>query len=215
MMKTGPTRILIADDHAVTRCGLKEILAEEFPRAEFGEAEDGPQTLRLILKQKWDVVVLDITMPGMNGLDVLKNLKNLRPNLPVLVLSMHPEDQYGIRTLKAGASGYLNKDADPEELVKAVKTVLAGRKYISPALADGMASRLADGHEGLPHEKLSDREYQVMVMLAAGKTVSGIAKDLSRSVKTITTHRGHILKKMKMKTNADLTRYGMENKLVD
>lgn len=215
MMKTGPTRILIADDHAVTRCGLKDILAEEFQPAEFGEAEDGPQTLRLILKQKWDVVVLDITMPGMNGLDVLKNLKNLRPKLPVLVLSMHPEDQYGIRTLKAGASGYLTKEADPDELVAAVKRVLAGRKYVTPSLADGMASRLADGHEGLPHEKLSDREYQVMVMLASGKAVSGIAEDLSRSVKTITTHRGHILKKMKMKTNADLTRYAMENKLVD
>lgn len=215
MMKTGLTRILIADDHAVTRCGLKEILAEEFPHAEFAEAEDGPHTLRLISKQKWDILVLDITMPGMSGLEVLKNIKNLRPNLPVLVLSMHPEDQYGIRTLKAGASGYLNKEADPDELVAAVRRVLAGQKYVSPALADGMASRLADGYEGLPHEKLSDREYQVMVMLASGKTVSGIAKDLSRSVKTITTHRAHILEKMKMKANADLTRYGMVNKLVD
>ncbi len=215
MMKTGPTRILIADDHAVTRHGLKQILAEEFQPAAFGEAEDGPHTLRLISKQKWDVLVLDITMPGMNGLEVLKDLKNLRPNLPVLVLSMHPEDQYGIRTLQAGASGYLNKEADPRELVAAVRRVLAGRKYVTPSLADGMATRLADGHEGLLHEKLSDREYQVMAMLAVGKAVSEIAKDLSRSVKTITTHRTHILDKMNMKTNADLTRYAMKNKLVD
>jgi DNA-binding NarL/FixJ family response regulator len=214
-MKTGPTRILIADDHAVTRHGLKQILAEEFQPAEFAEAEDGPQTLKLVSKQKWDVLVLDITMPGMNGLEVLKDLKNLRPNLPVLVLSMHPEDQYGIRTLKAGASGYLTKEADPDELVAAVRRVLAGRKYISPSLADDMACRLADGHEGLPHERLSDRELQVMLMLAAGKAVSEIAEDLSLSVKTITTHRTHILKKMKMKTNADLTRYCMENNLLD
>lgn len=215
MLKTRPTRILIADDHAVTRHGLKEILAEELQPAEFGQAEDGPQALRLMSKQKWDAVVLDITMPGMNGLEVLEDLKNVRPNLPVLVLSMHPENQYGIRALQAGASGYLNKDADPEELVTAVRRVLAGQKYITPSLADGMASRLADGHKGLPHERLSPRERQVMLMLAVGKTVSGIAKELSRSVKTITTHRAHILKKMRMKANANLTLYCVENNLLD
>lgn len=208
-------RILIADDHAVVRCGLKEILAEEFQPAEFGEAEDGPQTLRLIMKQKWDVVLLDITMPGMNGLEVLKNLKSMRPNLPVLMLSMHPEDQYAVRALKAGASGYLTKETAPEELVAAVTKALARQKYVSPSLAEGLALRLADGCEGPLHQKLSDREYEVMVMLASGKTASEISEEMSLSVKTVSTYRSRILEKMKMKTNADLTRYAMENKLVD
>lgn len=208
-------RILIADDHAVVRCGLKEILAEEFQPAEFGEAEDGPQTLKLVSKQKWDVVLLDITMPGMNGLEVLKNLKSMRPNLPVLMLSMHPEDQYAVRALKAGASGYLTKETAPEELVAAVTKALARQKYVSPSLAEGLALRLADGCEGPLHQKLSDREYEVMVMLASGKTASEISEEMSLSVKTVSTYRSRILEKMKMKTNADLTRYAMENKLVD
>lgn len=214
-MKPRPMRILIADDHAVVRHGLKEILAEEFRPAEFGEAQDGPQTLRLIMKQKWDVVVLDITMPGMSGLDVLKNLKNARPNLPAIVLSMHPEDQYALRALKAGASGYLTKETAPEELVAAVKKALAGKKYVSASLAEGLALRLADGCEGPPHQELSDREYEVMVMLASGKAVSEISEELSLSIKTVSTYRSRILEKMKMNTNADLTRYAMENKLVD
>lgn len=214
MLNTRLMRILIVDDHAVLRRGLKETLIEEFPDAEFGEAEDGPQTLRLITKQKWDVVVLDIAMPGMSGLDVLKNIKNLRPNLPVLVLSMYPEDQYAMRCLKAGASGYLTKETASEELVKAVKKVRTGGKYISNTLGEALAFRVADGHEGPLHEKLSDREYQVMLMLASGKTVSEIAEELSLSKQAISTYRSRLLAKMEMKTNADLMRYCMENKLV-
>ena len=215
MVNTGPMRILIVDDHTVVRRGLKEILVEEFPHAEFGEAEDGPQTLRLIMKQKWDVVVLDITLPGMSGLDVLKNIKNVCPNLPILILSMHPEDQYALRALKAGASGYLTKETASEELVKAVKKVRTGGKYISDSLGEALAFRVADGHEGPLHDKLSDREHQVMLMVASGKTVSGIAEELSLSKQAISTYRSRILAKMKMKTNADLMRYAMENKLVD
>ncbi len=214
MLNTRLMRILIVDDHAVLRRGLKETLIEEFPDAEFGEAEDGPQTLRLITKKKWDVVVLDIAMPGMSGLDVLKNIKNLRPNLPVLVLSMYPEDQYAMRCLKAGASGYLTKETASEELVKAVKKVRTGGKYISNTLGEALAFRVADGHEGPLHEKLSDREYQVMLMLASGKTVSEIAEELSLSKQAISTYRSRLLAKMEMKTNADLMRYCMENKLV-
>ncbi len=215
MANTGPMRILIVDDHTVVRRGLREILVEEFPHAEFGEAEDGPQTLKLVSKQKWHVVVLDITMPGMSGLDVLKNIKKVCPNLPILVLSMHPEDQYAMRALKAGASGYLTKETASEELVKAVNKVRTGRKYISNSLAEILAFRAADTYEGLPHERLSDREHQVMLMLASGKTVSQIAEELSLSKQAISTYRSRILVKMKMKTNADLIRYAIENELVD
>ncbi len=214
-MRTGPVRILIADDHAVVRRGLKEILAEEYKLAEFGEAEDGPQTLKLVSKQKWDAVLLDITMPGMSGLDVLKDLKSVHPNLPVLVLSMHPEDQYARRCLKAGASGYLTKETAPEELVKAVKKILAGGKYVSESLAEGLAYRLADDYEGPPHERLSDREHQVMLKLGDGKAVSEIAEELSLSKQAISTYRSRILAKMNMKTNADLMRYVIENDLLD
>jgi DNA-binding NarL/FixJ family response regulator len=214
MVNTGPMRILIVDDHTVVRRGLKEILVEEFPHAEFGEAEDGPQTLRLIMKQKWDVVVLDITMPGMSGLDVLKNIKNVRPNLPILILSMHPEDQYAMRSLKAGASGYLTKETASEELVKAVKKVRAGGRYISDSLGEALAFRAANGYEGPLHEKLSDREHQVLLMLGSGKTVSEIAEELSLSKQAVSTYRRRILDKMAMKTNADIIRYVMENGLV-
>ena len=214
MVGTGPVRILLADDHAVVRHGLKEILEEEFGSAEFGEAEDGPHTLRLILKQKWDVVVLDISMPGMNGIEVLKNIKSIHPNVPVLVLSMYKEDQYALRALKAGANGYLTKETAPEELIAAVKKAIDRRRYVSESLAEGLAFRLADDYEGPLHEKLSDREYEVMVMLASGMAVSETAEELSLSVKTVSTYRSRILDKMGMKTNADLTRYAMENNLV-
>ena len=214
-MRTGPVRILIADDHTVVRRGLREILAEEFRPSEFGEAEDGPQTLKLVSKRKWDVVLLDITMPGMSGLDVLKNLRSVRPNLPVLVLSMHPEDQYALRALKAGASGYLTKETAAEDLVTAVRKVLSGGKYVSESLAEGLAFRLADDYEGPPHEKLSDREHQVMLMLGCGKAVSEIADELSLSVAAVSTYRRRVLNKMGMKTNAELMRYAIENELVD
>lgn len=208
-------RFLIADDHAVVRRGLREILEEEIPGAEFGEAADTREALEQIRKHDWDVVVLDITMPGGSGLDVLRDSKGIRPNLAVLVLSMHPEDQYAVRALKAGAAGYLTKESAPEELVTAIRTILAGRKYVSASLAQGLALRLANGNDGPLHETLSDREHEVMLMLAAGTMVSHIAEELSLSVKTVSTYRTRILDKMGMKTNADLTRYAMENDLLD
>lgn len=208
-------RVLIADDHAVVRRGLMEILEEEFPAATFGEAADTPEALQQIRKHKWDVVVLDITMPGGSGLDVLRDSRSLHPNLPVLVLSMHPEEQYALRALKAGAAGYLTKETAPEELVAAIKTVLAGRKYVSASLAQDLAWRLEADSERPIHEALSDREHEVMLMIASGKTVSQVAEELSLSVKTVSTYRARILSKMGMKTNADLTRYAMENKLLD
>ena len=208
-------RVLIADDHAVVRRGLREILEEEFPGAEFGEAADTREALEQIRKHDWDVIILDITMPGGSGLDVLRDSKGIRPNLAVLVLSMHPEDQYAVRALKAGAAGYLTKESAPEELVTALRTILAGRKYVSASLAQGLALRLANGNDGPLHETLSDREHEVMLMLAAGRMVSQIAEELSLSVKTVSTYRTRILDKMGMKTNADLTRYAMEHDLLD
>lgn len=207
-------RVLIADDHAVVRRGLREILEEEFHGAEFGEAVDTREALEQIRKHDWDVVILDITMPGGSGLDVLRDSKGIRPNLAILVLSMHPEDQYAVRALKAGAAGYLTKESAPEELVTAIRTILAGRKYISASLAQGLALRLANDNDGPLHETLSDREHDVMLMIASGNTVSQIAEELSLSVKTVSTYRTRILNKMGMKTNADLTRYAMENDLL-
>src|SRR5438309_9792068 len=155
-------RILIADDHAVVRHGLKQILADEFKRAEFGEARNGQEVLNRVWKERWDVIVLDITMPGRGGLEVLKEIKKSKPKIPVLVLSMHPEDQFAVRVLKAGASGYMTKESAPEELVGAVKKVLAGGRYVSPALAEKMASYLAIDTPNPPHERLSDREFVVL-----------------------------------------------------
>ncbi len=208
-------KVLIADDHAIVRRGLKLILSEEFDRIIFGEARTGQEVLDLVWKQDWDIVVLDITMPGRSGLEVLKELKQLRPKLPVLILSMHSEDQFGMRVLKAGAAGYMTKENVPEELVKAIKKVLAGGKYISPGLAEQLAFNLEEDTGRPPHEKLSDREYQVMCMIASGRTVKEIADELALSIKTISTYRTRILEKLKMKSSAELTYYAVKNKLVD
>ncbi|HEY4673195.1 MAG TPA: response regulator transcription factor, partial [Nitrososphaerales archaeon] len=193
-------KILIADDHAVVRRGLKQILAEEPNMAVFGEACNAQEVLKNVREQDWDIVILDITMPDRSGLDVLKELKRERPKLPVLILSIHPEEQYAVRVLKAGAAGYMTKESAPEELVKAIRKVLRGGKYISPSLAEKLAFDLETDSEKPLHETLSDREYQVMCMIASGKTVKEIAKKLYLSVKTISTHRARILGKMKMKT---------------
>jgi len=208
-------KILIADDHAVVRRGLKQILAEEPNMAVFGEACNAQEVLKNVREQNWDIVILDITMPDRSGLEVLKELKNIRPKLPVLILSIHPEEQYAVRVLKAGAAGYMTKESAPEELVKAVRKVIRGSKYISPSLAEKLAFDLETDSEKPLHETLSDREYQVMCMIASGKTVKEIAKKLYLSVKTISTHRARILEKMKMKTNAELTHYAIKNRLVD
>ena len=207
-------RILITDDHAVVRQGLKQILAEEFTKAEFGEATNAQEALDRVWKEQWDVVVLDITMPGRSGLEVLKEIKKSKPKLPVLMLSMHPEDQFAVRLLKIGASGYMTKESAPNELVGAVKKVVAGGRYVSPSLAEKMASYLAIDVQSAPHERLSDREFLVLRQIASGKTPTIIAKELSLSVKTISTYRMRILEKMSMQNNAELTHYAIQNQLV-
>ncbi|MGH7996243.1 MAG: response regulator [Opitutaceae bacterium] len=208
-------KILVADDHAVVRQGLMQILAAEFKRASFGEAANAQQTLEHVWKEDWDVVVLDLSMPGRSGLEVLKEIKQSRPSLPVVMLSMHPEDQFAVRLLKAGAAGYMTKESAPEELVGAVRKAMAGGRYVSPALAEKMAGYLVNGGERPPHEGLSDREFLVLRLLASGKPVSAIARELSLSVKTISTYRSRLLQKMGMSNNAELIHYALRNRLVD
>jgi DNA-binding NarL/FixJ family response regulator len=207
-------KILLADDHAVVRHGLKQILTDEFKRATFGEARNTREALDLVWKQDWDVVVLDITMPGRSGLDALREIKKSKPRLPVLVLSMHPENQFAVRVLKAGASGYMTKESAPDELVGAVKKVLAGGRYVSTALAETLAASLSNNQRA-PQEKLSDREYQVLRLIASGKMATEIARELSLSVKTISTYRTRILEKMGMKNNAELMHYAIQHRLVE
>ncbi len=208
-------RILITDDHAVVRQGLKQILATEFRRAEFGEAGNAAEAIERVWHESWDVVILDISMPGRTGLEVLKEIHQHRPKLPVLVLSMHPEDQFAVRLLKVGASGYMTKESAPDALVGAVKKVVAGGRYVSPALAEKMASYLALDLHTAPHERLSDREFLVLRLIASGKTPTQIAHDLSLSVKTISTYRTRILEKTGMASNAELTHYAIQNRLVE
>ena len=206
-------RILIADDHLVVRKGLKLILLEEFPNAEIEDVPDAEELVRKIMNGKWDVVVCDMTMPGRSGLDALQQIKQIAPGLPVLILSFHSEEQYALRVLKAGASGYLNKGSAAEELVKAEQTVLLGKKYISETVAEKLATNISKG-EIQAHETLSDREFDVMKLLAEGKSVSDIAEMLSLSVTTISTYRARVMQKMNLKTNSDLTKYAIENKLI-
>jgi two-component system invasion response regulator UvrY len=208
-------RVLITDDHAVVRSGLKEIVMRELPDAVCGEAEDAQQVVVQVQSQVWDLVILDINMPGRSGIEVLRDLKRTHPKLPVLVLSMHPEGQYGTRLLKAGASGYMNKDVAPEELIKAIRRVLAGGRYVSSALAEKLALDLNKDVDRPLHETLSDREFEVLRMIASGKTVSAIGKDLHLSVPTVSTYRARILLKMNMTTTAELMQYGLRNHLVD
>ena len=208
-------KILIADDHAIVRQGLKQIVTETRDIIVAGEASNGQELLNKIKDEDYDVVVLDITMPGRNGIDVLRQLRTERPSLPILILSMHPEEQYALRALKAGASGYLTKESAPDELVTAIRKVSSGGKYISTSLAEKLAFELGAGREQEPHETLSDREYRVMCMIASGKTVMAIAEELMLSEKTISTYRSRILEKMNMKNNAELTYYAIKNHLVD
>jgi two-component system invasion response regulator UvrY len=207
-------KILLTDDHVVVRQGLKLILADHFKRAHFGEARNAQEALDSIAKNGWDVVVLDINMPGRSGLEVLKEIKRLKPKLPVLILSMNPEDQFAVRTLKAGAAGYLTKESAGGELVGAIEKVTSGGRYISPSLAERMASYLDMDVQKAPHERLSDREFLILRMIASGKTVSQIGRELSLSVKTISTYRSRLLQKMDMKNNAELTHYAMQKGLV-
>jgi two-component system invasion response regulator UvrY len=207
-------RILIADDHTVVRRGLKQILLEEFPFAFIEEVADAEELIKRVMKEDWSVIISDLSMPGRSGLESLQQIKQLHPKLPVLILSIHSEEHYAIRVLKAGASGYLNKDLAPEELVKAVNCVLAGKKYITASIAEKLASSLDFNTEKVPHEFLSDREFEVLKLLAAGKSVSDIAQQFSLSVTTVSTYRSRIMSKMNLKTNADLTLYAIEHSLL-
>jgi two-component system, NarL family, invasion response regulator UvrY len=208
-------RVLVADDHAIVRRGLKQILTAEPDMSVVGEARDGNEALEFTRRHACDVVVLDVSMPGPSGLEVLKDLKRERPKLPVLVLSIHPEDQLAIRVLKAGGAGYMTKETVPEELVKAVRRVVAGGRYVSSRLAEKMAIALQTDSDQPRHETLSDREYEVMCLIASGKSVSEIAAQLALSVKTISTYRSRILEKMELPNNAALTHYAIQNRLVE
>jgi two-component system invasion response regulator UvrY len=208
-------RILIADDHAILRRGLAEILIRELSEVTCSEAAEAQKVLSHLQNHACDLVILDISMPGRSGLDILTDIKQLRPQLPVLVLSMYSEDQYGKRVLRAGAAGYMNKETAPEELVKAVRKVLAGGRYVSAALAERLASDLNVNCGRPPHETLSDREFEVLRMIASGKVISQIADDLHLGVTTVSTYRARILEKMNMKNNADLMRYALQNHLID
>jgi two-component system, NarL family, invasion response regulator UvrY len=207
-------RILLADDHAVVRQGVKQILAEAFAQATFGEAQNAYELLKLVGSERWDIVVLDLAMPGGNGLEALKQIKHDHPQLPVLILSMFPEDQYAVRTIRAGAAGYLNKESAPEELVQAIHKVLHGGEYISAAVADELVMYARNEDDQPLHKHLSDREYQVLCLIASGKEVKEISAELALSAKTISTYRTRLLEKMNMKTNAELTYYAIQNKLV-
>jgi len=208
-------RILLIDDHEVVREGVKKILNVKPDTTVFGEASAAAEALKLVREQDWDVVLLDLSLGGRSGLELLKELKQIRPRLPVLILSMHPEEQYARRAFKAGAAGYVTKDSSKAELVEAVSSVAAGGKYVSRALAEKLIFDLDRGSDRPPHETLSDRELEVMRLLASGKTVTEIAAFLSLSDKTISTYRARVLEKMGINTNAELIRYAIENKLVD
>ncbi len=209
------TKILIADDHGVVREGLKRIISKSPDLVVAGEAETGEETLEKALALGCDMVLLDITMPGRNGFDVMIELRARKPELRILMLSMHPEEQYAVRALRAGASGYLNKDRAPQELMAAIQKVALGGRYISSSLAETIILNLDSNTEGSPHESLSDREYQVLCMIGSGKAVKQIADELMLGTKTISTYRQRILEKMKMSGNAELIRYAILNQLVD
>ena len=207
-------RFLIADDHAVVRKGLKQILQDAFPSALIEDVTDAEELLKRVYKEQWDAVISDISMPGRSGLDVLQQIREVHPKLPILILSMHHEDQYAIRVLRAGASGFLNKDSAPDELVKAVNQVLLGKKYITSSIAEKLVTAVDQNGKKFTHEYLSDREFEVLKLLASGKSVSDISEQISLSVSTISTYRARIMTKLNLRTNADLTLYSFEHKLI-
>ncbi|MDH4285769.1 MAG: response regulator transcription factor [Gallionellaceae bacterium] len=207
--------ILVVDDHALIRKGMKQILEDTGDLRVTGEAESGAQAIRMAQVSRFDVVLLDITMPDRNGIDVLRQLKINHPQLPVLILSMHPEDQYAVRSMKAGAAGYLSKQSAPTQLVTAIRQVASGKKYISSELAERLADGLSQGYEEQLHQTLSNREYQTLCLMASGKTLSEIAEAMSLSAKTVSVYRARLLEKMKMKNNAEAVRYAINNHLID
>lgn len=208
-------KILIADDHAIVREGLKQIVAEEKDMQVAGEAANAFELMELLKSKEWSIVVLDINMPGKSGLEALKDIRQIYPHLPVLILSMFSEDQYGLRAIKAGASGYLKKVSAPTELVNAIRKIVSGRKYINQQLAEKLADSLSATEKETLHEKLSDREYQIMCNIALGKSAEEIAEELSISINTVYSYRNRILEKMYMKSNVELTQYAVQNKLIE
>lgn len=206
-------RVLIADDHPIVRKGIRQILEETRNIQSIDEAETGQEVLEMVRKGRFDIVLLDISMPGMNGIDALEELKKLKPSLPVLILSMYPEEEYAVRALKAGASGYLTKKSAPDELATAIKKIYKGERYISPAVADLLASNLMEDLDRPLHESLSNRELQVMRMIVAGKALKEIAGEISLSPKTVSTFRSRILQKLNITSNAELIQYALKNKL--
>lgn len=207
-------QILIADDHSVVRKGLRLILAEAYPHAQIDEVPDAVDLLKKVSKQTYTVIISDITMPGRSGVEIIKEVKEFAPKTPILVLSVHAAEEYAVRAIKAGASGYLTKDSAPDELVKAVEYILRGKRYITPEIAELLADSYGDNFEKAPHEILSDREFEVMKLIAAGKSISDMAEMLSLSVNTISTYRARILEKMHMHSNTELIKYAIEHKLV-
>ena len=207
-------KILIADDHAVVRKGLKQILLEEYPSAVVGEVGDAESLLAEIIKDDWNIVISDMNMPGRSGLDALTQIKQIAPQIPVLIMSMYPEDQYALRVLKAGASGYLGKDNIHDDIIRAIQAVQLGKKFITAAVAEKLADSIGEDKDLQLHETLSDREFEVLKLLASGKAVSDIASQLSLSATTVSTYRARIMEKMNMRTNAELTRYALEKKLI-
>ena len=207
-------RVLIADDHAIVRKGLKQILFEHYPTAVIGETGDAEDLIIKVMEHEWDVVVCDMSMPGRSGLDALQQIKDITPKLPVLIMSMYPEDQYAIRVLKAGASGYLGKETIHDDLIKAIETARMGKRFITPTIAEQLANALDTNSSRPVHEELSNREFDVFKLLASGKSISEIASQMSLSTTTVSTYRARILVKMNMRSNAELTRYALENSLV-
>ncbi len=212
---TAKIRVLIADDHAIIRQGLKQILSDTDDLEIAGEADGGIKALQMIRDNTYDVVLMDVSMPDRNGIDSLKLIRKESPRLPVLMLSMHPEEQYAIRALRAGAAGYLSKQGAPEQLVTAIRQVASGKKFVSAAVAEELANSIGEDHERPLHEKLSDREYQTLCMIASGKTLTQIGEELNLSVKTISVYRARLLEKMKLRNNAELTHYGLKHGLVE
>jgi DNA-binding NarL/FixJ family response regulator len=212
--KSNPIKVLIADDHDIVRQGINTIISDVSDISVVGEAENGDDVLKKIQELDVDIVIMDYDMPGRNGLDTLIELKAMNPKLPVIILSMFPEDHYGVRFLKAGASGYLGKSNVTQQLVEAIRRVMNGHKYISANLADKLVSELNKDSEGLPHEKLTDREFQVFHCIASGKRLKAIAEELHLSINTVSTYRSRILDKMEMANNSDLIRYAIKNSLI-
>jgi len=208
-------RVLLVDDHELIRAGLSQVLQGGFGKMQIGEAGNAPEAMALLQQQHWDLAITDITLPGRSGLDLLLEFKNLRPSMPVLVLSVLSEDEIAVRVLKSGASGFVHKETSGEDLVKAARKVLAGGKYVSQSLAEKLAAQIGCPLTDDPHKKLSDREYLVMTMLASGKTLTQIARTLSLSIKTISTYRSRIMQKMHLVNNAELTRYALKHGLVE